>query len=148
MPQLVKRVAITGMLVVLLAAPWAATMAQMQMPPMPFPMPKMPSKGVECPTLDKLKRSLRITEAQKAAWDAYVAALKTNARSLQGMRESMRPARGTKLPEAYEAHVTASEARLTALRELKPTLVALYESLDDNQKKKADDVLLRMSCII
>jgi len=56
--------------------------------------------------------------------------------------------RGRKLPEAYEAHVSASEARLTALRELKSTLIALYDSLNDDQKKKADDVLLRMSCII
>ena len=156
MPQLVKRVAIAGTLVVLLTAPWAATMAQMQMPPMPFPMPKLPGKGsptgrvaeAECPTLDKLRRNLRITEAEQAAWDAYVAVLKAHVRSLQGMRESMRPPRGTKLPEAYEAHVTASEARLTALRELKSTLIALYDSLNDDQKKKADDVLLRMSCII
>jgi LTXXQ motif family protein len=154
MPQLVKRLAVTGALVALLTAPWAATIAQMQMPPMPFPVPKLPGKGTpagrmaECPTLDKLKSNLRITEAEKAAWDAYVAALKSNARSLQEMRESMRPVRGRKLPEAYEAHVTASEARLTALKELKPTLIALYESLNDNQRKKADDVLLRMSCII
>jgi len=156
MPRLVKRLAITGTLVALLAGPWPATMAQMQMPPMPFPMPKLPGKGsptgrvaeAECPTLDKLRRNLRITEAEQAAWDAYVAVLKANVRSLQGMRESMLPVRGRKLPEAYEAHVSASEARLTALRELKSTLIALYDSLNDDQKKKADDVLLRMSCII
>jgi hypothetical protein len=156
MRQLVKRLAITGALLALLTAPWAATMAQMQMPPMPFPMPKVPGTGsptgrmaeAECPTLDKLKSNLRITEAEKAAWDAYVAALKTNARSLQGMRESMLPVRGRKLPDTYEAHVTASEARLSALKELKPTLMALYESLDDNQKKRADDMLLSLSCII
>jgi hypothetical protein len=128
-------------------------MAQMQMPPMPFPMPKVPGKAspagrmAECPTLDKLKSNLRITEAEKPAWDAYVAALKVNARSLQGVRETMPGVRGRKSPEAYEAHVTASEARLNALRELKPMLIALYDSLTDDQKKKADDVLLSMSCI-
>ena len=139
MPRLVKRLAITGTLVALLAGPWPATMAQMQMPPMPFPMPKLPGKG--SPTG-------RVAEAEQAAWDAYVAVLKAHVRSLQGMRESMLPVRGRKLPEAYEAHVSASEARLTALRELKSTLIALYDSLNDDQKKKADDVLLRMSCII
>src|SRR6516225_8683237 len=115
MPRLVKRLAITGTLVALLAGPWPATMAQMQMPPMPFPMPKLPGKGsptgrvaeAECPTLDKLRRNLRITEAE--TWASY--------------------ASGNFLPRTGSM-LSRIPCRL-------PTLIALYDSLNDDQKKKA-----------
>src|SRR6266852_6473434 len=120
MPKIVTRFAIAGTLAVLIMAPWTATIAQL-----PFPIPGLPpglgglmTEGA-CPTMDLLKSSLAITDAQKSAWDAYAAALKSNSKSLQGMRETMLPMRGKTSVEHLDAHVTAMENRLKALKDLK-----------------------------
>jgi hypothetical protein len=149
MPKIVTRFAIAGTLAVLSMAPWAAAIAQL-----PFPIPGLPpglggalTEG-GCPTIDMLKSGLAITDAQKSAWDAYVAALKANYKSLQGMRETMLPMRGKTSVEQFDAHVTAMENRLKALKDLKPTLSALYASLSADQKSKADNMLLSLSCLM
>ena len=40
------------------------------------------------------------------------------------------------------------EARLQSLKEIKPALAALYAALSEDQKKKADDVLTGMGCMM
>src|SRR5947208_12662488 len=96
MPEIATRLAIVATLAVVLMAPWTTTIAQM--PPLPFPLPGMPSGSVppmgpltegRCPSIDMLKNVLGITDAEKAAWDAYVTGLNTNLKSLQAMRETM-----------------------------------------------------------
>jgi hypothetical protein len=133
----------------LIMVPWGSTTAQS-----PFPIPGLPP-GVgghmttgNCPLIDSLKARLAITATQKSAWDAYTGELKSNLKSLQGMRESMLPMRGKTLIEEFDAHVTAMENRLKALNDLKPTLTALYAVLSVDQKKRADEMLLLMSCMI
>src|SRR5438105_134525 len=124
MPNIVTRFAIAGTFAVLIMAPWAATMAQI-----PFPIPGLPPgfgggpmTDGSCGSMDMLKNSLSITDAQKSAWDAYAAALKTSLKDIQGMRETMMPARGKTAVEQFDAHVTAMEKRLKALKDLKPAL--------------------------
>jgi LTXXQ motif family protein len=86
-----------------------------------------------------LKTQLVITAEQQAPWDTYAATLKKSATGMQTMRQSMTTGMTGKSPvERLDAQVTAMEARLAALKEVKPALGNLYTSLSDEQKKKAD----------
>ena len=96
-----------------------------------------------------LKAERAVTDAQAKVWDAYAEALKKNMQGMQGMRETMMAARQGKTPVArLDAHVTAMEGRLQALKDLKPALAALYDALSDDQKKKADQLLTGMGCMM
>src|SRR5262245_20253895 len=77
-----------------------------------------------------IKAELAITEAQQGAWTTYAEALKKNFESMQGMRQTMHAAMTAKTPlERLDAHIAAMESRLKALKEVKPTLAGLYETL-------------------
>ena len=96
-----------------------------------------------------LKAELAITDAQKAAWDAYAAAIKANLQSMQDMVQTMRAVFDAKTPvERLDAHLAAMEARVKALKDVQPALAKLYESLSADQKKKADDLLTGMGCMM
>lgn len=95
-----------------------------------------------------IKAELAITDQQKEAWEAYAAALKKNLDSMKGMREGMKKAMQAKSPvEHLDAHIAAMESRAAALKELRPALAALYETLSGEQKKKADLLLTGMGCM-
>lgn len=96
-----------------------------------------------------LKAELAISDAQEKAWDAYAEALKTNMQSMHEMRKTMMAARAGKTPvERLDARVSAMESRVKSLKEIKPALSALYDSLSDDQKKKADALLTGMGCMM
>lgn len=96
-----------------------------------------------------LKAELAITDAQKAAWETYAAALKKNLQGMQAMRESMAKAMEAKTPvERLDAHIAAMDGRLSSLKEVKPALAALYAALSDDQKKKADQILTGIGCMM
>jgi hypothetical protein len=96
-----------------------------------------------------LKAELGITDAQKAAFDAYADALKRNLQNMQGLRQAMRTAFEADSPvERLDAHVAAMESRLAALKEAKPALAALYETLGAEQKKKANDLMTGVGCMM
>ncbi len=96
-----------------------------------------------------LKAELAITGQQTSVWDAYAAALKKNLQSMQGMRETMMKVMQAKSPvERLDAHIAAMDARVAALKELKPALAGLYSSLSEEQKKKADELLTGMGCMM
>jgi len=96
-----------------------------------------------------LKTELGITEAQKTAWDAYADATKRNLQNMQGMWQSMTAAFEAKTPvERLDAHMAAMDGRLAALKEVKPALANLYATLSDNQKKKADEILTGIGCMM
>jgi hypothetical protein len=96
-----------------------------------------------------LKAELAITDQQKEAWDAYAAAIKKNLEGMQAMRETMMKAMQAKSPvERLDAHIAAMDARVTALKELKPAATTLYAALTDEQKKKADELLTGMGCMM
>ena len=96
-----------------------------------------------------LKAELAITEAQKGAWDAYADATKRNLESMQGMWQTMRAVFDAKTPvERLDAHLAAMESRTKVLKDVKPALARLYEALSADQKKKADDILTGMGCMM
>jgi hypothetical protein len=96
-----------------------------------------------------VKAELAITDAQKGAWDAYADAIKRNLHSMQDMASTMRTVFEAKTPvERLDAHLTAMEGRIKALQDVKPTLVKLYEELTAEQKRKADEIVTAMGCMI
>ena len=95
-----------------------------------------------------IKAELAITDAQTSVWDAYAAALRKNLDSMQSMRKAMMGAAQPASPvQRLDTHISAMEARLQLLKEVKPALAALYAALSEDQKKKADDVL-GMGCMM
>jgi LTXXQ motif family protein len=61
----------------------------------------------------------------------------------------MRAAFDAKTPvERLEAHLAAMESRTKVLKDVKPALARLYEALSADQKKKADDILTGMGCMM
>jgi hypothetical protein len=96
-----------------------------------------------------LKAELAITDQQKGAWEAYAAAIKKNLEGMQGMHATMMKVTQAKSPvERLDAHVVAMESRLAVLKELKPALGNLYSALSEDQKKKADELLTGMGCMM
>jgi hypothetical protein len=96
-----------------------------------------------------LKAELAITDAQKGAWDAYADALKRNLQSMQGMGQMMKTVFEAKTPvERLDAHLAAMETRVKTLQDVKPVLAKLYEALSAEQKKKADEILTGMGCMM
>jgi hypothetical protein len=95
-----------------------------------------------------LKAELAVTEPQKEVWDIFAAALKKNFTSMQGMRQRMMTAaEGKTLVERLDERLVAMESRHEALKGVKPALAALYKSLSDEQKKKAEQILTGMGCM-
>ena len=96
-----------------------------------------------------LRAELAITDAQKAVWEPYAAALKKNLQGMQAMRQTMMKVMEAKTPvERLDAHITTMDGRLAALKEVKPALASLYTALSAEQKKKADQILTGMGCMM
>ena len=118
------------------------------------PMMNMMTGELDMPTFAQgrvafLKAELAITDAQSKAWEAYAEALKKNLQNMQDMRQPMMSAMMGKTPvERLDAHLTAMENRLKVLKDVKPALGALYQTLSDDQRKKADQVLTSMGCMM
>ena len=96
-----------------------------------------------------LRAELGITEAQKAVWDAYAAALKKNLASMQAGQQGMMSVMAAKTPvERLDAQVAQMESRATALKELKAPVAALYATLSSEQMAKASQLLTGMGCMM
>jgi hypothetical protein len=96
-----------------------------------------------------LKTELKITDAQKGAWDAYAQSLKRNLETMKSMHQSMQAAFDAKTPsDRLQARIAAMETRLMALKEMQPAVAKLYEALDATQKEAADDLLTVMGCMM
>ena len=96
-----------------------------------------------------LKTELAITDAQKALWGDYANALRANFQSMHDMRRTMKTSMSDMTPvERLDTHLTAMRGRLKALEEVKPSLAALYAALSADQKKKADELLTQMGCMM
>lgn len=96
-----------------------------------------------------VKAELAITDAQKGVWDTYVVALKKNLQGMQTMRQTTMKVMEAKTPvERLDAHLAAMEGRLASLKDVKPALSALYAALSAEQKKKADQILTGMGCMM
>ena len=94
-----------------------------------------------------LKAYLAITDQQKAAWDAYAGALTSKLEAIKGVRDAAAKAMQAKSPTGrLDAHIAALETKAATLKELRPALTALYSALSDEQKKKAEELLLDVAC--
>jgi hypothetical protein len=102
--------------------------------------------------LDKLHKQLSITAAQEPQWNAYAQVMRDNAaamdQSAQQENQAIQARAGQKSMtaeddlKAYEAWVDARAAHdqqySDGLKKLVPAFDALYDSMSDQQKKKAD----------
>ena len=90
-----------------------------------------------------IKADLEITDAQMAAWDACV---RVRHATMEGMRAEMMKAEesGSAL-ERMDARIKTMESGLESLKALKPVTEALYAQLTDEQKKKADQLIVAVA---
>jgi len=96
-----------------------------------------------------LKAELKITEAQKDAWDGYAKSLKNNLETMKSMHQLMVTTfEATSPVQRLEGRVAAMETRLNALKEMQPALAKLYEALDAKQKETASELLTVMGCMM
>lgn len=95
-----------------------------------------------------MKAELGITDAQTAAWDGYASAVNARVTSMQGMHAAMMQAMqtGTAMTR-MDAHIKAMQSMLDSMQALKPATEALYAVLTDEQKQKAD-LLLVTGCMM
>lgn len=99
--------------------------------------------------LNTLKGELGITDAQQSAWKAYTEKVSKTRESMGTMREHMQNMHSAKSPvDRLDAHITIMETRLATMKEVKPLLQALYDSLTADQKAKADTSLSPMGCLM
>ena len=105
-----------------------------------------------CPahkTADALKNELGITDAQKGAWELVAAAQAKLQASMPMMQKSAAKVMEAKSPlERLDAHIGILDERLTSLKDLKGAVSALYATLSDEQKKKADTALNGIGCMM
>lgn len=90
-----------------------------------------------------LHAELRITQQQMPAWDAFAAALRSARDHLAEARTAMQDGNKATDPlgrlEAYERH---SAARLQALHDSRVAFGKLYGTLDEGQKRTANELVV------
>jgi hypothetical protein len=90
-----------------------------------------------------LKTELKITDAQAPQWNRFADALRTAAKSMNGMFEQMmQPGAAATLPTRLDRHEKMLSAHLNALRTVKDAVEPLYASLSDEQKALADGLMI------
>lgn len=92
-----------------------------------------------------LRTELGITDVQMAQWTAFAEALRANARAMSDMQTRLtQSGTPTTLPERLDLHEQMMTSHLEALRRLKTAAGPLYAVLNDQQKRAADDLIMRM----
>jgi hypothetical protein len=93
-----------------------------------------------------LRAELKITDAQKEAWDKVAAAVRASATSMaERMKTLWSSEPGAKsLPERLDLQEKFAVARLDEIRQLKAAMTGLYAVLNEEQKKEADHIVLPM----
>lgn len=93
-----------------------------------------------------LKAELKITDAQKAAWDKFAAAVRASAKNMLDRMNAMHSGGqgGLTLPDRLELQEQFMTARLDEIKQVKAGLKDIYAVLTDAQKKDADTIVLPM----
>lgn len=97
-----------------------------------------------------LKTELKITEAQKAAWNELATTIRDTAEThnalMRGMMADMQGGEFFKkpLPERLTIRLTHMESRIEQIKGVQASVGKLYAVLDDSQKKVADEIALPM----
>jgi hypothetical protein len=93
------------------------------------------------------KSELAITAAQDAAWQAYAAALRSQAQPADMAAKHHAMMSDAAFPARFDARIAMLESRIAGLKAVREAAVALYGKLDDGQKKKADALLPMSFCL-
>ena len=88
-----------------------------------------------------LKAELKITETQQLLWNAVAEALRENARAMAEMRPAMIEGSGT-LPEKLATREKAISAHLDAIHRVRSAFDPLYATLNSDQQKIADGLMI------
>ncbi|QQP87397.1 Spy/CpxP family protein refolding chaperone [Skermanella sp. TT6] len=88
---------------------------------------------------------LKITDAQRAAWDNFAQAVKNSEGPMKQRCENPEAfTRPATLPERAQRMEEMMTARLEQVRQIRPALDQLYAGFSDEQKKTADEMMERM----
>ena len=98
-----------------------------------------PEQGIE-QQITELRKRLNITPQQQPQFDAFAQTMRQNAQTMAAL---MNEPENTKRNAVEDLRAAAkySETEADALKRLLPPLQALYDTLSDQQKKTADQVL-------
>jgi LTXXQ motif family protein len=98
-----------------------------------------------------LKTELKITPEQEKLWEDFATVAKTNATSMEELCEAKKAkwkdakekgdAERPPLPERLDARAESLKAKLEALRAKTNAVKPLYDALNDEQKKTADELI-------
>jgi LTXXQ motif family protein len=95
--------------------------------------------------LNALKGELAIAATQEKVWDEYANAVKAAAESMRETHKNMMSGDIPKtLPERIAFHESMMIARQENMKTTDAATLALYNALDADQKKKADELILGM----
>jgi protein CpxP len=107
----------------------------------------MPGRHIEG-RIAFLRAELKITPAQSAQFDKVAAVMRDNAKETAQLFEQARAARGAgTTPDAVtrmNQRVKFAEARVSGMKKFVEAFTPLYQSLSDEQKKSADELLSHM----
>jgi len=95
--------------------------------------------------LNQLRQELGITDAQKAQFDAFAEVMRSNAQAMDSAMQQEQQNPPKNAVDDLKAVQHLAETQLEGLRRLTPAFQSLYESLTDQQKKKADTLFARGS---
>ena len=95
--------------------------------------------------LNALKNELVITEAQKKVWEDYAASVKEAVASMREVHlQMMSGSIPATVPERITLHEGIMTGRFEAMKSTNAATLSLYNALDNEQKKKADELIMGM----
>jgi periplasmic protein CpxP/Spy len=100
-----------------------------------------PEQGIERQVAE-LKKRLNITAQQQPQFDAFAQAMRQNAQTMEPLMQEQQQSPNRNAVEDLKSAAKFAEAEAESLKRLLPPLQALYDSLSDQQKKVADQVLV------
>jgi hypothetical protein len=90
-----------------------------------------------------LKSELKITDAQSKLWSDFASAMTGAAATMRGMySETAQNGFNGSLPDRLDRMETHMSAHIAAIEAVKAALAPLYASFTDDQKKRADRILV------
>ncbi|HEX5455069.1 MAG TPA: Spy/CpxP family protein refolding chaperone [Stellaceae bacterium] len=121
------------------AAKRGAPQGQAQPAPPPG-QPGGPDQDIE-QQINELRKKLKITQPQQAAFDGLAQVMRQNAQSMDALAQQQQQNQPGSAVEDLRTAVRFSEAETEGLKRLLPALETLYNSLSDQQKRTVDQVL-------
>ena len=93
--------------------------------------------------LAAVKSELGITEAQSPQWNAFAEALRGQMRAMHDMRRKMMMQKetATPWPDRLAEHERGAAAHLEAMKAMEEPVNALWQSLSEEQRRKASETL-------